>query len=304
MRSSSSGPTTPTTPCWPAWSPPSLVRGNRATTITGLAERTPTRTDRTVTHKQVWWRAPPAAVPEAEVPPVRQAGGRRFKGKSPAMTAKAHTGSLSGHVVLLGDSIFDNKAYVSGGPDVVSQLRGELTPGWQATLLALDGDAISGVLRQIRALPDDATHLVISAGGNDALGFAHLLDMPAGSVAEALDLLATAQERFAADYESMTEAVSSTALPSAVCTIYDTPSSGPGYRTIRTALTVFNDCITRAAFARGISLIDLRLICHQDSDYANPIEPSVQGGAKISRAIAALIDPGQRVRRSAVIGKS
>jgi len=34
------------------------------------------------------------------------------------------------------------------------------------------------------------------------------------------------------------------------------------------------------------------------------IEPSVQGGAKISRAISALIDPGQRVPRSAVLGES
>ena len=27
------------------------------------------------------------------------------------------------HIVLLGDSIFDNAAYVAGGPDVVKQLR-------------------------------------------------------------------------------------------------------------------------------------------------------------------------------------
>ena len=28
------------------------------------------------------------------------------------------------HVVLLGDSIFDNGAYTQGGPDVITQLRG------------------------------------------------------------------------------------------------------------------------------------------------------------------------------------
>ncbi|PYX58528.1 MAG: lipase, partial [Acidobacteria bacterium] len=27
------------------------------------------------------------------------------------------------HLVLLGDSIFDNSQYTSGGPDVVSQVR-------------------------------------------------------------------------------------------------------------------------------------------------------------------------------------
>ena len=43
------------------------------------------------------------------------------------------------HLVLIGDSIFDNAAYTGGGPDVVSQVRGLLAPGWEATLLAVDG---------------------------------------------------------------------------------------------------------------------------------------------------------------------
>ena len=210
----------------------------------------------------------------------------------------------TGHIVLLGDSIFDNKAYVNGGPDVAEQLCGELPSGWHATLLAVDGDVIAGVRRQLLALPDDATHLVVSAGGNDALGFAHLLEAPARSVAEALDMFADAQERFAADYELMADAVSATGLPAAVCTIYDTPSSGPFYRLIRTALTVFNDSITRAAFSRGLSLLDLRLVCNHDGDYANPIEPSAQGGSKIAKAITALTDPTREVPRSAVIGGS
>ena len=214
----------------------------------------------------------------------------------------ARSGLLPRHVVLLGDSIFDNKAYVGDDPDVVTQLRDESQPGWKATLLALDGDVISGVLRQLQALPRDATHLVISAGGNDALGFAHLLQMPATSVTEALSLLAGAQERFAADYDVMAEAVLSAGLPSAVCTIYDTPPSGPEYRTIRTALAIFNDCITRSAFARGLSVIDLRLICNQDGDYANPIEPSAQGGAKIARAISAWVGQRAHVHPSTVIG--
>lgn len=210
----------------------------------------------------------------------------------------------AGHVILLGDSIFDNKAYVDGGPDVVAQLRRELPPGWNATLLALDGDVISGVSRQLHALPADATHLVVSAGGNDALGFSSLLQVPADSVAAALDMLSGARDRFASDYEAMAESLAATGLPSAVCTIYDTPASGPGYRVIRTALAIFNDCITRAAFTRAISLIDLRLICNQDSDYANPIEPSVRGGAKIARAVAALALGRPCVAGSAVIART
>jgi hypothetical protein len=51
----------------------------------------------------------------------------------------------------------------------------------------------------------------------------------------------------------------------------------------------------------GISLIDLRLICAEDGDYANPIEPSALGGAKIARAIAVLVTQGHVEGTTAVI---
>ena len=210
----------------------------------------------------------------------------------------------AGHVVLLGDSIFDNKAYVGEDPDVIAQLRQELPPGWQATLLAVDGDVMAGVDRQLRLLPKDATHLVVSVGGNDALGFADILQMPAGDVTGALNILAAAQDDFAAGYQAMAKAVASTGLPSALCTIYDTPSNGAAYRTIKTALAVFNDCITRAAFSLHMSLIDLRLLCGEDSDYANPIEPSSLGGAKIARAIALLATQNYQPGMTTVIADS
>lgn len=48
-------------------------------------------------------------------------------------------------VVLLGDSVFDNAAYVGGGSDVAQQLRTILTGDWQVTLLAVDGHVIADV---------------------------------------------------------------------------------------------------------------------------------------------------------------
>lgn len=191
-----------------------------------------------------------------------------------------------GHVVLLGDSIFDNSAYVRGGPDVVRQLRLKLPADWDSTLIARDGAVTREVPAQLQRLPADTTHVVVSAGGNDALGASHLLGQPVASVAEALSLLEVAQDRFARDYEAMADAVAASRLPAAFCTVYDTPPSSPDQRIVRTALALFNDVISRAAFARGAALIDLRLICDSDEDYANPIEPSVQGGDKIASAIA------------------
>ncbi|MFC0678123.1 SGNH/GDSL hydrolase family protein [Lysobacter korlensis] len=210
--------------------------------------------------------------------------------------------AASGHVVLLGDSIFDNGVYVPGGPDVVQQLQVELPSGWDATLLAVDGDVTTGVPRQLRSAPVNATHLVVSVGGNDALGYADVLQQPAGSVGEGLLLLAGAQQQFAADYEAMLDAVLTAGLPTAVCTIYDTRPSEPGHPMIRTGIALFNDCITRAAFSRGVPLIDLRLICTEPGDYANPIEPSVQGGRKIATAIGGWLTGGGS-RRSEVVAR-
>jgi hypothetical protein len=207
------------------------------------------------------------------------------------------------HVVLLGDSIFDNAAYVQGGPDVVRQLRAALPKEWQATLLAVDGAVVADVSRQLQRLPADATHLAVSAGGNDALGASFLLGQKVGSVGEGVALLEQAQRRFAGDYTTMVDPVLQTGLSTALCTIYDTPASQPDQPVIRASLALFNDVITRAAFSRGLPLIDLRLICNEDADYANPIEPSVQGGEKIARAIASLFTESGN-RRSMVVAES
>lgn len=207
-----------------------------------------------------------------------------------------------GHIVLLGDSIFDNGAYVADGPPVIAQLRQELR-GWQCTLLALDGDVVPGVSRQLASLPTDATHLAVCAGGNDALGYAPLLQERAASVGDALALLGKARDRFAAEYEAMVDQVAAAGLPYAVCTIYDTPPSAPGQNVIKAALCLFNDAIARAAFSRGAALIDLRLICSDDADYANPIEPSSQGGRKIARAIASFTAAADREDASVVIAR-
>jgi lysophospholipase L1-like esterase len=191
------------------------------------------------------------------------------------------------HVVLLGDSIFDNAAYVAGGPDVVSQLRDELPNGWAATLCAVDGAVVADVERQLGCVPRDATHLVVSAGGNDALGHADLLNRPARSAAEVLGLLGDAARAFEERYRRMLRTVLRRGLPLTVCTIYNGNLPDPlVQRLASTALTVFNDAILRAAIAARTRVIDLRLVCDQPADYANPIEPSVCGGAKIAEAVA------------------
>lgn len=206
------------------------------------------------------------------------------------------------HVVLLGDSIFDNAAYVEGGPDVTAHLAGMLPEAWRVTLAAVDGSVASDVHRQLSDIPEDATHLMVSAGGNDALGHLSILDRPVSSSAETLAELAAIAERFEERYGGMLEAVLRRNLPVTLCTVYY--PSFPDEVTQRlavTALSVFNDVILRHAFAAGLPVIDLRLVCDDPGDYANPIEPSVQGGRKIAATILRVLEEHDFGRRASTV---
>lgn len=191
-----------------------------------------------------------------------------------------------GHVVLLGDSIFDNARYVPDRAPVIDQVRQALPTGWLASLLAVDGHTCEDVARQLKHLPAGTTHLVVSAGGNDALSESTLLREAACTVGEALHLMDEVRTRFRASYRDMLRQLAVVGMPTAVCTVYDAiPGLGPAEQT---ALAGFNEIILREAFGFWLPVIDLRLVCDRPADYSHvsPIEPSVVGGAKIARMIA------------------
>ena len=190
------------------------------------------------------------------------------------------------HLVLLGDSTIDNGAYVRGGPDVAAQLAALVPHDWRVTLAAVDGARADDVPRQLAAAPPDATHLVLSVGGNNALAHADILNRPARTSAEVLGALADAREAFEGVYRRTLDAVLAPGLPVVACTVYNGNLAQPAGRLAVVALTVFNDVILRAAVERGVPVVELRLVCTEPDDYANPIEPSVAGGAKIARALA------------------
>jgi hypothetical protein len=193
-----------------------------------------------------------------------------------------------GHVVLLGDSIFDNGAYVQDQPSVIEHLRLALPAGWRATLAAVDGASVDDVHDQVQGLDNTSSHLFVSAGGNDALNASDVLAATVQSVGEAARLLANVQRRFRLDYEALLGELMALRIPVSVCTIYDAiPGLGGAERV---ALAIFNDVILRSAVTARATVIDLRLVCDSADDYSHvsSIEPSGTGGAKIARVIAAL----------------
>ncbi|KGF72443.1 lipase [Neosynechococcus sphagnicola sy1] len=194
-----------------------------------------------------------------------------------------------GHVVLVGDSIFDNARYVPDRSPVIHQLRQTLPPGWIASLLAVDGNITADVATQLKKLPSDTTHLVVSVGGNDALSASSILSAMTLTVGAALSRIHKIHTDFQSSYRAMLRSLSTVGKPTAVCSIYDTiPGLGAAEQA---ALGGFNEVIFREAFLAGMPVIDLRVMFDQPSDYSpiSPIEPSELGGAKIVRAIAEIV---------------
>lgn len=198
------------------------------------------------------------------------------------------------YITLLGDSIFDNAAYVRGGKNTITHLKERLRgrgDGSDAALCAVDGAVAAGVASQLGKVSPETTHLVVSVGGNDALGEIDVLDMKVSRSADVFNSLADRANAFEERYYQMLTKVLDLALPTTLCTIYYPRMEEPLYQKLAVAaLATFNDVIVRQAIYNGLPLIDLRYVCEDDDDYANAIEPSVQGGYKIAQTIEEVAD--------------
>ena len=194
------------------------------------------------------------------------------------------------HVALIGDSVFDNLVYVQPELDVQQQLRNALPDEWTVTLGAIDGSITDDVSDQLDELPEDVSHIVVSAGGNDGLQNLPILHAPVSSVGEGLSLLNGVITDFQSAYRQMLKELVATKIPATVCTIYRPHFDDPLIQRVTSmALSLFNDVIISEAMAMRLPVLDLRPILDEDSDYANEIEPSSRGGEKMAQAIARIL---------------
>jgi hypothetical protein len=199
---------------------------------------------------------------------------------------------MSPHLALVGDSVFDNHVYTGGQPDVAAHLRAILPSPWGVTLCAVDGSTTSDFGPQLERVRSHVTHVVVSLGGNDALINADLLDLPVKSTAQALDLFGERVAAFETSYRWALEAILALGRKTIVCTIYNGNLGGKEAGRARVALMMFNDVILRVALEHSVDTLDLRLVCTETTDFANPIEPSGSGGRKIATAITSTLGVG------------
>ena len=160
---------------------------------------------------------------------------------------------------------------------------------WQVSLLAQDGATVAALDRQLDLIPDDGTHLAISIGGNDALHSSDLLALRASSSIAVLEAFAARTSAFERAYRTAISRAVALGRCTAVCTVYNGALDREQATAARVGIAIFNDVILRTAVDLRVDALELRSICTDPSDYANPIEPSGTGGKKIARGIAYMI---------------
>jgi lysophospholipase L1-like esterase len=191
--------------------------------------------------------------------------------------------NMSRHLVLLGDSIFDN-------PQMIHHyLRKHLQH--PVTLVARGGSVSAQIHAQIPYVPRDATHLVVSVGGNDALRIAFSLGVSITSMFQ----LPTRVSAFEADYEHAVSELKRLHKPVLLVLPYNPCLPDPTMSWIaRMGLPLFHNAMKRVAKKHDCAVLDLRtVINHEQPDlYApgDPIHPSREGSVRIAAAIMEAID--------------
>ena len=212
------------------------------------------------------------------------------------------------HFVMLGDSVFDNGSYIPGEPAVEEQVSEQLKflyPDATLTFKARDGAVMSDVLdRQIQLIPEEATHIALSIGGNDLLDLrGNLGDMVGTRFQENLIFLSKLKQEFAEKFRRVINNIDSLGIPFTVCTIYYAGSiveTGEkridlgdqlGFAGTDVVVDAFDAAITQVSqkAENCKEIIDLRILFDNTNCYANPIEPSCIGGEKITDQLMGFI---------------
>lgn len=182
-------------------------------------------------------------------------------------------------IVLLGDSIFQNKAYVSTGKSVEELFR-EKTDN-KTICLAVDHSKIIDIYSQIEKIPDELnngyTNVFLSAGGNDIL--THYVDQ--GNDITDTQFL----DSMFSEYKNLLKSIYER-IPDANIVLLDIyyPNNST-YAKYQHIISEWNKKIYDFARENNYSVIRVSTIITKPEDFAFGIEPSQSGGQKLVQAI-------------------
>ena len=224
---------------------------------------------------------------------------------------------MNKNILLLGDSIIDNKSYVLDGElDVTAHLKKLYSdkPDVIITNNAVDGDTMYNIEYNHLDTKDveEASNIIVSIGGNDLLHNISFLQTTS-ELSKVMDKDARigkwgARELnptrnkvfeetyfeiikpFTKQYETIVANLSSHRANLLLCTVYegdlvDSDEFSDVNNSSKTMVSLFNDIVYRTANKYRADVLELRKIFVRPEDYANPIEPSHIGGGKLAKAI-------------------
>lgn len=200
-------------------------------------------------------------------------------------------------ITLLGDSILDNKPYVSPGEKCVCEQLAAHLPECAIDMRATDGATTADVLRRQTNALANTNIIVLSTGGNDALAHIEFLDKDFGATSrEVLVKMQSIRNAFHQSYDALLQKIRRQNSNIVVMTIYNPKFSAHGMDiedelAAESALSIFNDVIQQAALSNKCDVLDIRPLFTEGADFANPIEPSAIGGEKLAKAIAEKVTP-------------
>mmetsp|Transcript_118534 Transcript_118534/g.221464 ORF Transcript_118534/g.221464 Transcript_118534/m.221464 type:complete len:302 (-) Transcript_118534:142-1047(-) len=199
------------------------------------------------------------------------------------------------HIVLLGDSTLDNGRYLNlarGELSVEKQLNKRCAErGWEMTVLAQDGSMLEDVRqRQIPLIPECATHIILSASGNDLLSLLNQMVVANFTLSSMYGVLGSGLHQVADTYKEILQALKRLGCHLACCTVYRPNFNHLFFKSLAIfSLGLHNSRIKQVSQDLDCSVIDLASIFDTSEDFANPLELSTRGGSKVVENISAFV---------------
>lgn len=199
------------------------------------------------------------------------------------------------HIVLLGDSTLDNGRYLNlarGELSVEKQLTKRcLERGWDMTVLAQDGSMLEDVRqRQLPLVPEAATHIILSASGNDLLSLLNQMVVANFTLSSMYTTIGTGLGQVSEDYRVLVQDVKALGCHLACCTLYRPSFNHMFFKSLATfSLGIHNNRIRQISTDLDSSIIEFSDIFDDPADFANPLELSSRGGSKLVGNVSAFV---------------
>ena len=181
--------------------------------------------------------------------------------------------SATQNILLLGDSVFKNDAYVANGKSV-NQLLNDKTNG-RTICLAKNEATIADVYDQVGKIPDnlksasDKTIIFLSVGGND------ILNQSSDTGGEPVD--SSVISTIFSAYKPLVKSIK-TIMPNSQLVLLDIYyPNNIKYKQFHNAIREWNDKLYEYAKESNISVLRISDILTKPEDFTLGIEPSVIG---------------------------